>query len=133
MEVEDLTEDDLATCCLCGACLDTDADTCHNALQVTQYSSFISAGGGNKDDVTNNQNGVKNDATVCCGEGDGSCQTKKCQTVTLEELMSYLCYMCRRTFDKIESINDIPEKLLDKVKSQMRRSEMKSEINDFLL
>ena len=135
VETEDQMAEDIATCCLCGASLDTDADTRHNALQATQYSSFISAGGGNKDPDDNkiNQNGVNKDGTECCGEGDGSCQTKKCHSVTLEELMSHLCYTCRRTFDKIESINDIPEKLLDRVKAQIRRSEMKNEISDFLL
>ena len=75
---DDMTDDDNDedTCLMCGSSLDTSTNTCHNALQATQYSSYISAGG---DGVKVNEGNIekcetKNDE--CCGEGDGSCKTQ---------------------------------------------------------
>ena len=126
-----------AVCCLCQSRLDTDAMSRHNALQATQYSSYISAGGQLQPGAGHHNGGSAGggggEDTGCCGEGDGSCQTRSCQEVTLEEVMEALCYTCRRTFDKIDNIDDIPISLLNKVKMRKRRNQMKDEISDFLL
>jgi len=132
---DDMTDDDNDedTCLMCGSSLDTSTNTCHNALQATQYSSYISAGG---DGVKVNDGNIekcetKNDE--CCGEGDGSCKTNSGPKVSVSDVLNYLCYTCRRTFDQVTRVSDLPRFLVDKVKTQKIRGQMKSEIGGFLL
>ena len=118
-------------CCFCSTTLDTDTDRCHNALQATQYSSFVSAGGHLKQ---NNPSATSCDSgTECCGEGDGSCKTRAPETVRMEDVMSSLCYSCRRIFHGLHTTEGVPGSLVDKVRTQVRRNKMKNEISDFLL
>merc|ERR1711915_1019841 len=134
--VDDLTDDenDEDTCLMCGSSLDTSTDTRHNALQATQYSSFISAGGeGAKINGKGNVENCKAEADECCGEGDGSCKTNLGPKITVSDVLNYLCYTCRRTFDHVSRVRDLPRFLVDKVKTQKIRGQMKSEISEFLL
>ena len=108
---------------MCEASLDTETVQ-HNALQATLYSSLMS-GGGQTDGPAQDQSG-------CCGEGDGSCQTRSC-SLTMEEVLQALCYTCRRTFEKVKSVESIPASLRERIKSHVRRKGMKQEISDFLL
>ena len=123
-------------CVLCDARLDTETDARHNALQATQYSSFMSGGGANAVNGDTSEgcapcSDKKGDS--CCGEGGGSCKSSQGQTVSLAEVMEYLCYTCRRTFDRVRSVEALPARLLETVTVSLRRSKMKSEISDFLL
>ena len=68
-----------------------------------------------------------------CGEGDGSCKSSQAQSVSLAEVVECLCYTCRRTFDRLTSVETLPPRLLEAVKARVRRTKMKSEICDFLL
>ena len=110
-------------CCLCEASLDTETVQ-HNALQATLYSSLMS-GGAQTDTQAGDQSG-------CCGEGDGSCQTRSC-SLTMQEVLQALCYTCRRTFEKVKSVESIPASLRERIKTHVRRKGMKQEISDFLL
>lgn len=110
-------------CCLCGVSLDTETVQ-HNALQATLYSSLIS-GGAHIDTPAPDQAG-------CCGNGDGSCQTRSC-SLSMEEVLQALCYTCRRTMQKVKSVESIPASLRERIKSHVRRKGMKQEISDFLL
>ena len=40
---------------------------------------------------------------------------------------------CRRTLDRLKSVDTLPWKLLEAVRARVRRTKMKSEISDFLL
>ena len=111
-------------CCLCEASLDTETVQ-HNALQATLYSSLMSGGGQIGTNTAQDQSG-------CCGEGDGSCQTRTC-SLTMQEVLQALCYTCRRTFEKVKSVESIPASLRERIKSHLRRKDMKQEISDFLL
>ena len=131
VETEAKEEED-GGCALCGARLDTETD----ALQATQYSSFISGGGVQAvNDDTGESCGPCGDKKEdeCCGEGDGSCKSSQGQTVSLAEVMECLCYTCRRTFTRVTSVEAMPPRLLETVKVRLRRTKMKSEISDFLL
>ena len=77
--------------------------------------------------------GDKKKEDECCGEGDGSCKSSQGQSVSMAEVMESLCYTCRRTFDKVTSVEAMPSRLLEAVKARMRRNKMKREISDFLL
>ena len=127
-------EEEDTGCALCGARLDTETEARHNALQATQYSSFISGGGAQVtgDSVGCAPCGDKKEEE-CCGEGDGSCKSNPAQSVGLAEVMEGLCYTCRRTFDRVKSVEALPPRLLEAVKARVRRTKMKSEISDFLL
>ena len=119
-------------CCLCSTRLDTDTASGHNALQATQYSSFVSAGGHlqqDKPQVTS----CDSSNNECCGEGDGSCKTRSPETVSMEDVMSSLCYSCRRIFHGLHTPDSVPGSLVDTVRTQIRRNKMKNEISDFLL
>ena len=111
------------SCCLCGASLDTETVQ-HNALQATLYSSLIS-GGAQTDSPAQDQSG-------CCGEGDGSCQTRSC-SLSMEEVLGVLCYTCRRTLEKVKSVESLPASLRERIRSHVRRKDMRQEISDFLL
>ena len=132
-------------CCLCSGPLDTTTDQ-HNALQATMFSSLVSAKGkrGLGDTIYKgvfdeanlgevNGVGCQDKADECCGQGDGSCKSSKVPVLSLKELLQSLCYSCRRTFEKIKKVEDLPVKLQKKVGVISRREKMKEEINDFLL
>merc|ERR1712098_304645 len=53
--------------------------------------------------------------------------------ITVSDVLNYLCYTCRRTFDHVSRVSDLPRFLVDKVKTQKIRGQMKSEISEFLL
>ena len=112
-------------CCLCGASLDTETVQ-HNALQATLYSSLISAGGQTEAPADSQED------DGCCGEGDGSCQSRSC-SLTMKEVVQSLCYTCRRIFERVKSVESIPASLREKIKSHVRRKNMRLEISDFLL
>ena len=133
--VEIEREEEESGCALCDARLDTETDARHNALQATQYSSFMSGGGANTVNDTSEGCAPCGDkkGDSCCGEGDGSCKSSQGQTVSLVEVMEYLCYTCRRTFDRVRRVEALPARLLETVTVSLRRSKMKSEIRDFLL
>ena len=136
VETEAEEEEEDGGCALCGARLDTETDARHNALQATQYSSFISGGGVQAvNDDTGESCGPCGDKKKdeCCGKGDGSCKSSQGQTVSLAEVMECLCYTCRRTFTRVKSVEAMPPRLLETVKVRLRRTKMKSEISDFLL
>ena len=114
-------------CCLCEASLDTETVQ-HNALQATLYSSLISAGGSQ----TQSPGDTAGDQSGCCGEGDGSCQSRSC-SLTMEEVQQSLCYTCRRIFERVKSVENIPASLREKIKAHVRRRDMRQEISDFLL
>ena len=136
VETDGEEEDEDTGCALCGARLDTETEARHNALQATQYSSFISGGGAQVTSDTSEGCGPcgdKKQEEECCGEGDGSCKSSQGQSVSLAEVMECLCYTCRRTFDRVKSVEALPLRLLEAVKARVRRTKMKSEISDFLL
>ena len=134
VETETEEEED-GGCALCGARLDTETDARHNALQATQYSSFISGGGAQavNGDTSEGCAPCGDKEEECCGEGDGSCKSSQGQTVSLAEVTECLCYTCRRTFTRVTSVESMPPRLLETVKVRLRRTKMKSEISDFLL
>ena len=133
-------------CCLCSGPLDTTTDQ-HNALQATMFSSLVSAKGkmGLGDTISSDVfeevylgevNGVscEDKPDECCGEGDGSCKSSKVPPLlSWKELSKSLCYSCRRTFEKIKKVEDLPVMLQKKIGVISRREKMKTEINDFLL
>ena len=141
LETEGEEEDEMdGACLLCGAHLDTETDARHNALQATQYSSYISGGGARAVNGAPAQSEgcgpcdkEREEAEQCCGEGDGACQSSRGQSVILAEVMECLCYTCRRTLDRLTSVDTLPWKLLEAVRARVRRTKMKSEISDFLL
>lgn len=135
-EVETESEEEHGGCALCGSLLDTETGARHNALQATQYSSFISGGGSKAVNGDTSEGcapcGDKKE-NGCCGEGDGTCKSSQGRTVSLAEVMECLCYTCRRTFERVRSVESMPTRLLNTVKVRLRRTKMKSEISDFLL
>ena len=137
VETDGEEEEEDTGCALCGARLDTETEARHNALQATQYSSFISVGGAQAVAGDTSEGcapcGDKKKEGECCGEGDGSCKSSQAQSVSLAEVMECLCYTCRRTFDRLNSVETLPPRLLEAVKARVRRTKMKSEISDFLL
>lgn len=135
-EVETESEEEHGGCALCGSLLDTETGARHNALQATQYSSFISGGGSKAVNGDTSEGcapcGDKKE-NGCCGEGHGTCKSSQGRTVSLAEVMECLCYTCRRTFERVRSVESMPTRLLNTVKVRLRRTKMKSEISDFLL
>jgi len=138
--------DESRICCLCYGPMDTATDQ-HNALQATMFSSLVSSKGrGGLGDAINaevfeevyleeavNGVGCEQKPDECCGEGDGSCKSSKVPLLSLKELSQSLCYSCRRTFEKIKSVENLPTKLQKKIGVLSRRDKMKEEISGFLL
>eukprot|EP00088_Acartia_fossae_P038149 TRINITY_DN3944_c0_g1_i6.p1 TRINITY_DN3944_c0_g1~~TRINITY_DN3944_c0_g1_i6.p1 ORF type:complete len:468 (+),score=82.50 TRINITY_DN3944_c0_g1_i6:42-1445(+) len=135
------------SCVLCDGTLDTEVDQ-HNALQATQWSTIVSSRGKALD--TDDLNPASLDFLdltslkladpscnpdpsndECCGQGDGSCKTKKPLSKT--DLMSLACYSCMRTVSNFKSMEKIPRKLHEQVQRTRNRNAMKNEIQDFLL
>ena len=123
--------DDTDLCCMCGSSLDTDADSCHNALQATQvsrphqsvtnqwpiifqYSSFISSGGVKNSDSQRCSDKTKDSSSECCGQGDGSCQSRSSESVSMSDVLQSLCYTCRRTFDGVTDVDNVPGLVVDR-------------------
>ncbi|XP_052816794.1 cytoplasmic tRNA 2-thiolation protein 2-A-like [Mya arenaria] len=127
------------SCALCQGILDTDVGV-SSALSALEFSRQISTGknaivkkGGNscgKSDIK----GDNSSSTVeCCGEGDGSCQSSVSKRPSCDQVTSRLCYGCRIVANEMEDINTFPDFVFDTVSRQARRSDMKAEIEDFLL
>ena len=137
-------------CVLCDGSLDTDT-ALHCSLQATQFSSLVSARGreeGLGDRVAtlleeeasrscatscSEPSGVA-ESSGCCGAGDGSCKSGQAPaSASLQEVVSQLCYSCRRTLAKVKEVQELPTGLLRRVETRLRREEMRSEISEFLL
>lgn len=68
----------------------------------------------------------------CCGSSD-ECNNGKLR-LKAEDVRSLLCYGCKLTFkDMGNRVELLPEKLLQDVSVEMKRSKMKESIQDFLL
>ncbi|XP_057311743.1 cytoplasmic tRNA 2-thiolation protein 2-like [Hydractinia symbiolongicarpus] len=68
----------------------------------------------------------------CCGSSD-ECNSGKLR-LKAEDVRSLLCYGCKLTFkDMGNRVELLPEKLLQDVSVEMKRSKMKESIQDFLL
>ena len=51
----------------------------------------------------------------------------------MEDVVTSLCYSCRRIFHGLDKVDTVPGALVDTVRTQIRRNTMKNEISDILL
>jgi len=144
-------KDDLPRCIICAGGIDTCAEQ-HNALQATQWSTIVSGKGkaldnggltsGNLEAVdisrlklddksSSSCNPGDEQSTECCGQGDGSCSSKK--PLTKSDILSLVCYSCMRTVSSFKDAKKIPLNLQQQVQKSRNRNAMKNEIQDFLL
>ncbi|CAG2248315.1 CTU2 [Mytilus edulis] len=115
-EILDSTEQQ---CIICHAPLDTSTGIA-SALNAVEFSQKISR---KNDDKSSPE---------CCGEGDGSCNTKSGR-LNKEEALSTLCYGCRLMVKDLSDVNKLPEYIQRDITNRVNRSKMKADIQDYLL
>ena len=120
-------------CSLCFATMDTDTGAGHCALQATQYSSYLSAGGGARSEAEPSNCSDKAKSGGCCGEGDGSCGAGAGAGPGLADCRATLCYSCRRALHSVTDPALLPRPIRTTAASRSRRDKMRAEISDFLL
>lgn len=107
-------------CCLCKGPLDTNVPLA-SALNAVEFSKSVSKNVSCNDPLAS-----------CCGEGDGSCAAVP-RLLTQDELNARLCYSCRITVSEMNEKDRIPDWLLADTLQSVRRSEMKAQIQEYLL
>ncbi|ELT99947.1 hypothetical protein CAPTEDRAFT_223722 [Capitella teleta] len=118
------SEIDIDLCCsLCQAPLDTDVGP-SSALAATQFSEVVSRG--------NRQSSrCSSEATECCGQGDGSCQSStRCE---LPDLRRSLCYGCRLMCKDLKDTSLLPASVQSNALQVKNRAEMRASIQNFLI
>eukprot|EP00057_Strongylocentrotus_purpuratus_P014350 XP_011668824.1 PREDICTED: cytoplasmic tRNA 2-thiolation protein 2 [Strongylocentrotus purpuratus] len=120
--------------------LDTNVSAC-SALESTQHSLAELSDPDRGQQTANGQCSLAvscetsyddQSSSECCGQGDGSCHSTK-KTISFGDVSKGLCYGCRITVRDMKGVNSLPGYVLEEAGRRQRRSEMKEEIQDFLL
>ncbi|XP_012934882.1 cytoplasmic tRNA 2-thiolation protein 2 [Aplysia californica] len=127
-------------CVLCQSPLDTDVGSA-SALRAVEFSLKLSrAGGTGSSSVSSpSTNGDKSctstqSAPGCCGQGDGSCQTRPPTRLETEEIMDHLCFGCRLSLRNFNgSTESLPVFVTTETEAARQRAKLREEIADFLL
>ncbi|XP_030831670.1 LOW QUALITY PROTEIN: cytoplasmic tRNA 2-thiolation protein 2 [Strongylocentrotus purpuratus] len=131
---------DEGSCIMCKAPLDTNVSAC-SALESTQHSLAELSDPDRGQQTANGQCSLAvscetsyddQSSSECCGQGDGSCHSTK-KTISFGDVSKGLCYGCRITVRDMKGVNSLPGYVLEEAGRRQRRSEMKEEIQDFLL
>lgn len=128
--------DDSPRCVLCLCALDTAAENA-SAFQATLISEQLSQNKCPQNDCFPTHKGITGEtqcSSVDCSGlcyGEGSC----CSSTRLEplDLKTLLCYSCQLTIKDMSSLEHMPSYIISEAQRRIRRSQMKAEINDFLL
>ncbi|XP_049926664.1 cytoplasmic tRNA 2-thiolation protein 2 isoform X1 [Epinephelus moara] len=141
------TADHCDRCLLCMCTLDTAAENA-SAFKATliseQLSQTKSPGATTAEIQRQNQALVEPKSTAatgqCCSsggredcgkEGGGCCSSARVPETS--HLKSLLCYSCQLTIKDMSSVECLPQYILSEAQRRHRRSQMREEINEFLL
>ncbi|XP_046563215.1 cytoplasmic tRNA 2-thiolation protein 2-A-like isoform X1 [Haliotis rubra] len=109
-------------CVLCQSPLDTNVGEA-SALRAVEFSDMLSKRGCDPGSMTSG----------CCGEGDGSCQSSKVNSLQRTDVIKALCYGCRLTAKDMTDVSQLPSHVIHEATSRINRLRMREDIQDFLL
>ncbi|XP_046375267.2 cytoplasmic tRNA 2-thiolation protein 2-A-like [Haliotis rufescens] len=109
-------------CVLCQSPLDTNVGEA-SALRAVEFSDMLSKRGCDPGSTTSG----------CCGEGDGSCQSSKVNSLHNTDVIKALCYGCRLTVKDMTDVSQLPSHVTQEAASRISRLRMKEDIQDFLI
>ncbi|XP_022161216.1 cytoplasmic tRNA 2-thiolation protein 2 isoform X1 [Myzus persicae] len=117
----------IAYCLLCLGIMEVNMSP-SSAMEATKYSKYVSLMGVKALKLSLKE--LKNEETnekTCNG-----CKCKNKQDLK-EEIIESLCYACTHIIQDLESLDDLPEDILNKEKERLQFKKMEEQIKDFLL
>ncbi|KAM4018685.1 cytoplasmic tRNA 2-thiolation protein 2 [Anomaloglossus baeobatrachus] len=115
-------------CLMCMCNLDTRTGEA-SAFCATQISQNLS-----QKRPKSNEEAARDPEKQCCNSGPCCDKSTSCSSaLRIQDFTSFLCYSCRVTVKDVTSVSAFPQYIMQEAEHRSRRSEMRKEIQEFLL
>ncbi|XP_050427062.1 cytoplasmic tRNA 2-thiolation protein 2-A [Adelges cooleyi] len=118
------------TCSMCNGVMDVDMPS-SSAIQATKYSKYVSQMGIRAVELSFRDNlKVEQQVGNNCDECNCANNREQCSK---QELRDSMCYGCRNIIQNLDSMENLPQEILEKCKENTNVKNMEEQIKDFIL
>ncbi|KAL0132903.1 hypothetical protein PUN28_000556 [Cardiocondyla obscurior] len=127
-------------CVLCDAKLDcalfNNEISAMRAIKISKLvsSEYVNTNSNNEENGDSNcLESCSDNKKYCNNSIECNCENNIKQQITMEDVLRYLCYSCRRIFQNSEILCTLPPPLLFTIQQRIALNSMREKISDFLL